>query len=80
MKADSKSLVSSYKANPGVFFAVILGAISLIAFFVTGYIVYSDGVKDQSNLQQVAELRAQAYRLTALSRDATSGSEKGYLG
>src|SRR4051812_13503388 len=78
MKADSKGLVSSYKTNPGVFYAVVLGALSLIAFFVTGYIVYSDGVKDQSNLQQVAELRAQAYRLTALSRDATSGSEKAF--
>jgi twitching motility protein PilJ len=78
MKADPKSLVSSYKANPGIFFAVILGAISLIAFFITGYIVYSDGAKDQNNLQQVAELRAQAYRLTALSRDATSGSEKAF--
>ena len=78
MKADSKSLVGAYKTSPGIFYAVALGALSLIAFFVTGYIVYSDGVKDQNNLQQVAELRAQAYRLTALSRDATSGSEKAF--
>jgi twitching motility protein PilJ len=78
MKADSKSLVGAYKTSPSIFYAVIFGALSLIAFFVTGYLVYSDGVKDQGNLQQVAELRAQAYRLTALSRDATSGSEKAF--
>jgi len=78
MKADSKSLVGAYKTSPGIFYAVIIGALSLIAFFVTGYLVYSDGVKDQGNLQQIAELRAQAYRLTALSRDATSGSEKAF--
>ena len=78
MKADSKSLVGAYKTSPNVFYAVALGALSLIAFFVTAYIVYSDGVKDQQNLQQVAELRAQAYRLTSLSRDATSGSEKAF--
>src|SRR6478735_6852612 len=78
MKADTKSLVGAYKTSPGIFYAVVIGALSLIAFFVTGYLVYSDGVKDQSNLQQIAELRAQAYRLTALSRDATSGSEKAF--
>ncbi|GGY82621.1 protein PilJ [Cellvibrio zantedeschiae] len=78
MKADSKSLVGAYKTSPGIFYAVVIGALSLIAFFVTGYLVYSDGVKDQSNLQQIAELRAQAYRLTSLSRDATSGSEKAF--
>jgi twitching motility protein PilJ len=78
MKADSKSLVGTLKASPNVFWAVVIGALSLIAFFATGYIVYTDGVKDQQSLQQVAELRAQAYRLTSLSRDATSGSEKAF--
>lgn len=78
MKADSKSLVGAYKTSPNVFYAVLIGALSLIAFFATGYIVYSDGGKDQQSLQQVAELRAQAYRLTSLSRDATSGSEKAF--
>jgi twitching motility protein PilJ len=78
MKADSKSLVGVYKTSPNIVYAVVLGALSLIAFFVTGYIVYNDGGKDQQSLQQVAELRAQAYRLTALSRDATSGSEKAF--
>ncbi len=78
MKADSKSLVGVYKTSPNIVYAVVLGALSLIAFFATGYIVYSDGGKDQQSLQQVAELRAQAYRLTSLSRDATSGSEKAF--
>jgi len=78
MKADSKSLVGVYKTSPNIVYAVVLGALSLIGFFATGYIVFSDGVKDQQNLQQVAELRAQAYRLTSLSRDATSGSEKAF--
>lgn len=78
MKADSKSVFGAHKTNPGVFYSVIVGALSLLAFIVSLVIVYSDGVKDQGNLQQIAELRAQAYRLTALSRDATSGSEKAF--
>ena len=78
MKADSKSFVGALKASPNVFWAVVIGALSLAAFFATGYIVWSDGGKDQQSLQQVAELRAQAYRLTSLSRDATSGSEKAF--
>ncbi|MFO1389485.1 methyl-accepting chemotaxis protein [Cellvibrio sp.] len=78
MKADSKSVFGAHKTNPIVFWSVIVGGLSLFAFFASLGIVINDGNKDQNNLQQVAELRAQAYRLTSLSRDATSGSEKAF--
>ncbi len=78
MKADSKSVFGAHKTNPGIFYSVVVGGLSLVAFIASLVIVYNDGVKDQNNLQQIAELRAQAYRLTSLSRDATSGSEKAF--
>lgn len=78
MKTDSKSLVSAYKANPGVAFAVVLLVVSLGAMIGAYIFVQKDAINDASYLQQVADLRAQAYRLTSLSRDATSGNEKAF--
>jgi len=39
MKADSKSFVGALKASPNVFWAVVIGALSLAAFFATGALV-----------------------------------------
>ncbi len=78
MKTESKSLVASYKANPGVAFAIVLLVVSLGAMIGAYIMVQKDAMNDQRYLQQVAELRAQAYRLTSLSRDATSGNEKAF--
>lgn len=78
MKTESKSFVASYKANPGVAFAIVLLVVSLGAMIGAYIMVQKDAMNDQRYLQQVAELRAQAYRLTSLSRDATSGNEKAF--
>jgi twitching motility protein PilJ len=75
MKTESRSLLASSRANPTIVMLVIL----LIGFFVAipvTYLVVQEGAeRDQRYLQQTADLRAQAYRLTALSRDATAGDE-----
>ncbi|HEY8941119.1 MAG TPA: chemotaxis protein, partial [Cellvibrio sp.] len=78
MKADPKSLVGVYKANPGIVFASVLGILSFVAMIGAAVYVQKEGAQDQRYLQQVAELRAQAYRLTSLSREATSGDEKAF--
>jgi len=78
MKADSKSLVGAYKANPGIALAVLVLVLSLAAMIGAYILVQKDANSDQRSLQQVAELRAQAYRLTSLSREATLGSEKAF--
>ncbi len=50
--------------------------IALVAFVIINLaVVYFDGVRDRQNLDRVSELRAQSYRLTSLSRDATNGEE-----
>jgi twitching motility protein PilJ len=78
MKADPKSLVGVYRANPGIVFASVLGILSFVAMIGAAFYVQKEGTQDQKYLQQVAELRAQAYRLTSLSREATSGDEKAF--
>ena len=78
MKADSKSLVGAYRANPSIAWAVVVLVLSLGLMIGAYVVVQKDLGNDQRYLQQVAELRAQAYRLTSLSRDATLGSEKAF--
>jgi twitching motility protein PilJ len=78
MKTESKSLAATYKTNPGIFFAVFVLVLSLAAMIGAYILVQKDASNDQRYLQQVAELRAQAYRLTSLSRDATLGNEQAF--
>jgi twitching motility protein PilJ len=77
-KESKKGLAAAHKANPSVTVAVVLLVLSLAAMTATYIIVQKDANNDQRQLQQVAELRAQAYRLTSLSRDATLGDEKAF--
>lgn len=76
MKTDSK--IRSLKAKPGTLLAGIFFVASVILIVIAMIIVQRDANNDQNYLQQVADLRAQAYQLTALSRDATSGDEKAF--
>lgn len=76
MKNDSK--IAAFKAKPGMVFASALLVISLVAALVFLYLIDQGKTDDQRNLQQTADLRAQAYRLASLSRDATSGDEKAF--
>jgi twitching motility protein PilJ len=76
MKTDNK--FSSGKSNPAMVIAIILTVASAIAAIACFVIVQQNLSRDQTYLAQVADLRAQAYRLTGLSRDATSGDEKAF--
>jgi len=76
MKTDNK--FSTAKSNPIMVIAILLAVISAVAAVAFFVIVQQNVSKDQSYLAQVADLRAQAYRLTGLSRDATSGDEKAF--
>lgn len=78
MKIESKGLGATAKANPGIVFASILAMVSFLCMAAAFFVVQKNASNDQRQLQQVAELRAQAYRLTSLSRDATSGNEKAF--
>ncbi|MCV6624174.1 MAG: methyl-accepting chemotaxis protein [Cellvibrionaceae bacterium] len=78
MKNDSKSFALTVRSNP--FMAALIAALvaSLIAMAVSFYLLQRDAGKDQEQLQLTAELRALSYRLTALSRESTSGDEKAF--
>ena len=76
MKTDSK--ITAFKAKPAMIFAVVLFVLSLVAIVGAYIIVQQDASNDQRYIQQVADLRAQAYQLTSLARDATSGDDKAF--
>ncbi|GAA6151700.1 methyl-accepting chemotaxis protein [Pseudoteredinibacter isoporae] len=78
MKNDSKSFALTIRSNP--FMAALIAALvaSLVAMAVSFYLLQRDAGKDQAQLQLTAELRALSYRLTALSRESTSGDEKAF--
>ncbi len=78
MKTESKGLVATIKANLGIAAASLVAVISFVCMAGAFFVVQKDANNDQRHLQQVAELRAQAYRLTSLARDATSGTEKAF--
>lgn len=76
MKTDSK--ITAFKTKPAMVLAVVLFVLSLVAIVGAYIIVQQDANNDQRYIQQVADLRAQAYQLTSLARDATSGDEKAF--
>lgn len=78
MKSESRSPFAALKANPAITLAVLLLIACFAAITVSYFKVQQDASNDQRYLQQVADLRADAYRLTALSRDATSGDEEAF--
>src|SRR5690606_1384245 len=78
MKSETRSPLAALKASPAISAAVVLLIACLVAIPVCYLIVQQDAGNDQRYLQQVAELRAEAYRLTSLSRDATSGDEEAF--
>src|SRR5690606_8665279 len=78
MKNESRSPLAALKASPVISAAVVLLIACLAAISYFYVIVQRDAANDQRYLQQVADLRAEAYRLTSLSRDATSGDEEAF--
>src|SRR5690554_4919992 len=78
MKNESRSPFSALKASPAISLAVLLLIALFAAITASYFIVQKDAANDQRYLRQTADLRAEAYRLTALSRDATSGDEEAF--
>ena len=76
MKTDNKP--STVRSNPTMVVVILLAVISAVAAAVSFVVVQQNVSKDQAYLAQTADLRAQAYRLTGLSRDATSGDEQAF--
>lgn len=78
MKTESRSPFAAIKASPGISISVLLLVACIAGMTVSYFIVQQDENNDQRYLQQTADLRADAYRLTALARDATSGDEEAF--
>ena len=78
MKTESRTIAATIKSNPAIVLAGVLFVIFLIAAAVVFTIVQRNADNDQRYLQQTAELRAQAFRLTSLARDATAGNEEAF--
>ncbi|MBU2884430.1 methyl-accepting chemotaxis protein [Gilvimarinus agarilyticus] len=78
MKTESRTIAATIKGNPVIVFAGVLLVVFLIAAAVVFTIVQRNADNDQRYLQQAAELRAQAFRLTGLTRDATAGDEEAF--
>src|SRR6187431_78750 len=76
MKTDSK--IATFKAKPTTIIASVLLVASFAAAMVLLFLINQGKSNDQRYLQQAGDLRAQAYRLTSLARDATSGDEKAF--
>ncbi|WP_347330689.1 methyl-accepting chemotaxis protein [Marinimicrobium locisalis] len=78
MKTESRNLFANVRANPAMVVLVVL-LIGFLVLIPITYIMVQRGLeRDQEYLQQAAELRAQAYRLTALSRDAIEGDQEAF--
>ncbi|GAA5315841.1 MAG: chemotaxis chemoreceptor PilJ [Candidatus Pelagadaptatus aseana] len=78
MKNNAQSLISTVRQNRSMTVLVIALLGFLVATVVSAVWVQRDSSRDQQVLQYTADLRALSYRLTALSRDATSGSEAAF--
>lgn len=78
MKTESRNLFANVRANPAMAVLVVLLVGFLVLIPITYLMVQKGLERDQQYLQQAAELRAQAYRLTALSRDAVGGDEAAF--
>lgn len=79
MKTESRNFLASARVNPAMAVLVVL----LVGFVVLIPYVYIQVQRaldaDQSYLQHAAELRAQSYQLTALSRVAVAGDQSAFV-
>ncbi len=79
MKTESRNPFAALKANPGIIGATIVLVVCFVAMAMFYLKMQEDAAADARYLQQSADLRAEAYRLSALSRDATSGNEEAFV-
>ncbi len=73
IKGTSKFNINRPTLLLGVVFVVFMAAAA-----ITLIIEAMDSAKDRANLEIVADLRTQSYRVTGLSRDATNGNEQAF--
>lgn len=78
MKTESRTIAATIKGNPAIVLSVVLLAVFIIATVVVFSLVQRGADNDQRYLNETAELRAQAYQLSALARDATSGDDDAF--
>ncbi|HEY7883944.1 MAG TPA: methyl-accepting chemotaxis protein [Cellvibrionaceae bacterium] len=78
MKTESRTTAATIKGNPAIVLSVVMLVIFIIATVVVFSLVQRGADNDQRYLNETAELRAQAYQLSALARDATSGDEEAF--
>ncbi|MFL0811377.1 MAG: methyl-accepting chemotaxis protein [Agarilytica sp.] len=78
MKADTAGLVTRAKTNPLLATFVFALLVLLVLMGLILYKLFSDSQRDQRYLTMTTELRAQSYRLTSLSRDATGGDSESF--
>lgn len=76
MKTDSK--IAALRAKPITVVALVVLVASFVGAMALIFLINQSKTNDQRYLQQASDLRAQAYRLTSLARDATSGDEKAF--
>lgn len=76
MKTDSK--IAALRAKPVTVVALVVLVASFFGAMALIFLINQSKTNDQRYLQQASDLRAQAYRLTSLARDATSGDEKAF--
>ncbi len=78
MKIESTNLFAAIRANRTMTVLVTVLFLALAATVVSIFMVQRDASRDQEYLQMTAELRALSYRVTALSRESTSGNEEAF--
>jgi twitching motility protein PilJ len=78
MANQSRTLVSSVRENRSTTILAVALMGFLLATVVSIVWVQNDATQDQEYLRLLSELRASSYRVTSLSRDATSGDEKAF--
>ncbi|TQV69635.1 chemotaxis protein [Exilibacterium tricleocarpae] len=78
MKIESRNLFATIRTNPTMTLLVVGLLLCFVALAGSIYLVQRDAGRDQLYLQMASELRALSYRVTSLSRDATSGDEAAF--
>ncbi|GAB3112981.1 chemotaxis protein [Aestuariicella hydrocarbonica] len=79
MKIQSRNLFAAIGVNRTMTVLVVALFLALVATVASVIMVQRDESRDQQYLQTTAELRALSYRVTALSRESTSGNEEAFV-
>lgn len=73
-----KKGIQGSKTNSSILVLSIILALVVVFLGYNLLTVFQHTSQDQNNLQSVAEMRAQSYRLVGLSRESTAGKERAF--